>query len=63
MPIFVATFVTCNAVGGGIFFEEFAALSEAQQMAYPLGLLMLVAGVLVLAAREDPTASAKAKAA
>ena len=53
VPVFVATFVTCNAVGGGIFFDEFAALSASQQRAYPLGLAMLVAGVLVLARRKE----------
>ena len=53
VPVFVATFVTCNAVGGGIFFDEFAALSASQQRAYPFGLAMLVAGVLVLAGRKE----------
>ena len=53
VPVFVATFVTCNAVGGGIFFDEFATLSPAQRTAYPLGLALLVAGVLVLAGRKE----------
>ena len=59
VPVFVATFVTCNAVGGGIFFDEFAGLTESQSKAYPLGLAMLVAGVLVLAGRSEPVASGK----
>jgi hypothetical protein len=53
VPVFVATFVTCNAVGGGIFFDEFASLSASQQRAYPVGLAMLVAGVLVLAGKKE----------
>lgn len=53
VPVFVATFVTCNAVGGGIFFDEFSGLSPSQQRAYPLGLALLVAGVLVLAGRKE----------
>ena len=59
VPVFVATFVTCNAVGGGIFLDEFAGLTESQSKAYPLGLAMLVAGVLVLAGRSEPVASGK----
>ena len=59
VPVFVATFVTCNAVGGGIFFDEFATLSPSQQRAYPLGLAMLVAGVLVLAGRKEEVVKAE----
>ena len=48
-----ATFVTCNAVGGGVFFDEFSAMGAEQGRAYALGLAMLVAGVLVLAGRKE----------
>jgi drug/metabolite transporter superfamily protein YnfA len=51
VPVFVASFVTCNAVGGGIFFDEFSSLTASQRMQYPFGLLLLVAGVLILAAK------------
>jgi len=54
VPVFVATFVTCNAVGGGIFWDEFGGLRAAQLLLYPLGLAMLVAGVLILAAKPPP---------
>jgi len=54
VPVFVAAFVTCNAIGGGIFFDEFAAFSPMQQRLYPLGLALLVGGVLILAGRKEP---------
>ncbi len=50
---FVAAFVTCNAVGGGIFFDEFGALSASQRQYYPLGLAMLLAGVLLLTNKKE----------
>lgn len=53
VPVFTATFVTCNAVGGGIFFQEFDMLTASQQWAYRLGLAMLVGGVLILASRGE----------
>ena len=49
VPIFVATFVTSNAVGGGVFFEEFALFSPSQGRCYALGVSLLVSGVLLLA--------------
>ena len=48
-----ATFVTCNAVGGGVFFDEFSVMGAEQGRAYALGLAMLVEGVLVLAGRKE----------
>ena len=61
VPLFVATFVTCNAFGGAVFFDEFAALSPSQRAAYPLGLALLVAGVLILAARKPPSVRLRAQ--
>ena len=46
----------CNALGGAIFFDEFGSLSPSQQRAYPVGLALLVGGVLILAGRADPKA-------
>ena len=56
VPVFVAAFVTCNAVGGGILFDEFGRMTAAQRRAYPAGLGLLVAGVLTLAAKPTPPA-------
>ena len=63
VPVFVACFVTFNAVGGGIFFLDFAKFTPEQMQAYAGGLALLVGGVLLLAANpaEEPAAE-KAKA-
>ena len=61
VPIFVATFVTCNAVGGGVFYEEFALFTPAQARAYAAGVSLLVAGVLLLAMYPAPPAAKAAK--
>ena len=58
VPVFVAMFVTCNALGGGIFWDEFGGLSSAQRLGYPLGLLLLVGGVLFLASKPPPPPAA-----
>jgi len=53
VPVFVATFVTCNAVGGGIFWDEFGGLNAVQRTCYTLGLALLVSGVLILASKPS----------
>ena len=49
-PVFVATMVACNALGGGIFFKEFEALDPPQLAAYVAGLGSIVCGVASIAA-------------
>ena len=44
VPVFVACFVTFNAVGGGIFFLDFAKFTPEQMQAYAGGLALLVGG-------------------
>ena len=38
---------TTNAIGGGILFAEFAAFTRAQWIGYPVGLSLLLGGVLL----------------
>lgn len=48
VPIFTAASLTTNAIGGGILFNEFAAFSRAQWVAYPSGVALLLSGVVLL---------------
>ncbi len=62
VPVFVATFVTCNAVGGGLLFDEFGGMSSSQKLVYPVGLVAIVRGVLLLAKKKvEPAGAAKKK--
>ena len=56
VPIFVAAFVTGNAVGGGLVFDEFSGMTEQQMRSYPVGLALLVGGVLILAGKKEKAA-------
>jgi hypothetical protein len=53
VPIFSATSLATNASGGGLFFQEFASFSYAQGGAYLCGVLVLLTGVLLLAAKGE----------
>lgn len=56
VPIFSSTFVVSNALGGGVFFNEFALLSTRQWQMYGGGCALIVGGVITIAlqASQDP---------
>ena len=49
VPIYSSSFVLSNAVGGGVFFQEFAAFNAKQWWMYGGGVAMVVGGVLSMA--------------
>ena len=53
VPIFTATSLATNASGGGIFFKEFATFSAEQGATYFGGVVLLLAGVLLLARKAS----------
>jgi len=56
LPHFVATMVAASGIGGGIFFQEFAAAGASASQTYLAGLFAIIAGVLALRNKKDPTA-------
>ena len=53
VPIYSSTFVLSNAVGGGIFFQEFNKFTQEQWLSYGGGVALVVGGVLVMAAAKQ----------
>jgi len=51
VPVFVATFVCANAIGGGLFFEEFAAFTPEQRRSYLQGAAIIAVGNVCLSFR------------
>lgn len=52
-PILTATIVTFGMLGGGIVFNEFASFSGKQWVAYTVGLVCIVGGVLLLTSKSS----------
>ena len=52
VPLFTAASLATNASGGGIYFEEFAALEPAQQEGYAKGVGLLLTGVFLIASKS-----------
>jgi len=64
VPLLTASSLTTNASGGGIFFEEFALLSDEQRSGYLTGVVLLLSGVLLIASKAGgDIAQPKSKAA
>ena len=59
VPIYSSSFVLSNAMGGGIFFQEFNAFTKQQWSMYGGGVTMVVAGVLLMAAAKQQEISVK----
>ena len=53
VPIYSSTFVLSNAVGGGIFFQEFNKFTMEQWLSYGAGVALVVGGVLMMAAAKQ----------
>ena len=49
VPIYSSTFVLSNAVGGGIFFQEFARVDTQGVRMYVGGVMLVLFGVLTMA--------------
>jgi hypothetical protein len=53
VPIYSSTFVLSNAVGGGIFFQEFDRFTVEQWREYGVGVALVVGGVLCMAVAKQ----------
>ena len=61
VPIYSSTFVVSNAVAGGTFFQDFAALSPQKWQMYTGGCMLIVAGVVAIAHQAVVADSIKKK--
>lgn len=57
IPVFQATFITISVLAGGLVLNEFGSFSVAQAWVFTLGLLILVAGVVLLSSRHMKTSN------
>ncbi|ETV95553.1 hypothetical protein H310_10995 [Aphanomyces invadans] len=52
VPVFQCFFITFSVIGGAVYFEEFKHFTTTQWIVFPLGVLITIAGVVVLSSRE-----------
>ncbi|ETV95552.1 hypothetical protein, variant [Aphanomyces invadans] len=52
VPVFQCFFITFSVIGGAVYFEEFKDFSTTQWIVFPLGVLVTIAGVVVLSSRD-----------
>lgn len=55
LPVFQATWVAGGAIGGGVFYNEFASFSALQGTMFTVGLLVTMAGVSLLSRSRAPS--------
>jgi hypothetical protein len=53
VPIYSSSFVLSNAIGGGIYFQEFSNFNNKQWTMYLSGVVLVVGGVLWMAASKQ----------
>ena len=53
VPIFQCFFILISTVGGATFFQEFSNFSPTQAIIFPLGILVTLVGVFLLAQRDS----------
>ena len=53
VPVFQCFFITCGIVAGGVFFDEFSYLKAWEQGTFAGGVVLTLAGVYLLAQREQ----------
>ena len=53
VPIFQCFFILISTVGGATFFQEFSNFSTEQAIIFPLGILVTLVGVFLLAQRDS----------
>mmetsp|Transcript_11568 Transcript_11568/g.20547 ORF Transcript_11568/g.20547 Transcript_11568/m.20547 type:complete len:710 (-) Transcript_11568:38-2167(-) len=56
VPVFQCVFVVFTIMGGAAYFDEFRTFTHIQTIMFPLGVLLLVIGVLGLATHKSRTA-------
>jgi hypothetical protein len=52
VPVFQCFFISVSTLGGAFFFRELDSFNAVQGVMFPIGLLMTLAGVLVLSSRQ-----------
>ena len=57
VPIFQCFFILISTVGGATFFQEFSNFSTVQAIIFPLGILVTLVGVFLLAQRDSSAVS------
>ena len=62
VPIFSSFWILVSVIGGGVFYDEFAAFGALQALLFPVGVLLAIVGVYVLSQREGDGAGADAAA-
>jgi len=53
IPMFSATFLVANIMGGGIFFDEFSSFQSNELVGFLLGVSLVVGGVSTLTTRDE----------
>ncbi|CAK4607863.1 unnamed protein product [Aphanomyces euteiches] len=52
VPVFQCFFIMFSVISGAVYFEEFKNFSTTQWIVFPIGVLITIAGVIVLSSRE-----------
>ncbi|RHZ29050.1 hypothetical protein DYB26_014476, partial [Aphanomyces astaci] len=52
VPVFQCFFITFSVIGGAVYFEEFKYFTMTQWIVFPIGVLITIAGVIVLSSRD-----------
>ncbi|ETV81337.1 hypothetical protein H257_05884 [Aphanomyces astaci] len=52
VPVFQCFFITFSVIGGAVYFEEFKDFTMTQWIVFPIGVLITIAGVIVLSSRD-----------
>jgi len=55
IPMLQVIWLLFGVLGGGIFYDEFRALSTTASIMFAVGILILVSGVVLLAPRKKDT--------
>ncbi|OQR93792.1 pre-mRNA cleavage complex II protein Clp1 [Thraustotheca clavata] len=59
VPVFTCFFITFSILGGAVYFEEFKSYSLTQGICFPLGVIITIYGISVLAKRDMSQPSSK----
>ncbi|KAF0688255.1 Aste57867_20125 [Aphanomyces stellatus] len=52
VPVFQCFFISFSVIGGAVYFQEFKNFDTTQWIVFPVGVLITIAGVIVLSSRE-----------